>query len=143
MIKQTKCIYLRQEYVLTFKKKCVTNPNPKKCNYWVNLKENLAHIFRRDYFDLQFMNTENDPFLCPTLQIWIRCKILLVTIGLFRRMGTGRLRRACLVGLGLLIMFAGLLLLIYPKPDLSKEQVKPNIAVVSRKSSLNFCMLIN
>ena len=57
-------------------------------------------------------------------------KTIVVTIRLLCRMGTGRLRRACLVGLGLLIMFAGLLLLIYPKPDLSKEQVKPNIVVV-------------
>jgi len=39
-----------------------------------------------------------------------------------RKMGNGRVKRLVVIGLGLLIIFLGSVLLLYPSPDLSAEQ---------------------
>ena len=39
-----------------------------------------------------------------------------------RKMGNGRLKRLLVIGLGLLTIFLGSVLLLYPSPDLSAEQ---------------------
>ena len=45
-----------------------------------------------------------------------------ISISFTRKMGNGRVKRLVVIGLGLLIIFLGSVLLLYPSPDLSAEQ---------------------
>jgi len=50
------------------------------------------------------------------------CSSPLLTPSSSRKMGNGRLKRLLVIGLGLLTIFLGSVLLLYPSPDLSAEQ---------------------